>query len=141
MWRRLDHGSGRPLYRQVADDIRDAIQSGDLPPGRLLPTEARLAAGYDTGVDVVRDALAVLRSEGLITTRRGKGSRVRDRMEVVVVPVPPGARISARMPTDEERQRFDLAEGTPLLIVEQAGDVQIFPADRTAVETTQSLVE
>lgn len=137
MRRRLDPYSGRPLYRQVADDLRDAISTGELQPGELLPTESRLAADYEIGVDAVRDALAVLRGEGLVETLRGRGTSVRELPEPTVVKVPPGARITTRMPTEDERRRLGLAEGTPVLEVELRGEVQLLPGDRFALETVE----
>ena len=138
MWRRLDPGSGRPLYRQIADDIREGIRTGELRPGQLLPTEANLAIGYEVSVDVVRHALAGLRGEGLIVTGRGKGSRVRDLPEASVVNVPPGVRITTRMPTEDERLHFGLSEGTPLLVVESPAGVELLPGDQYAIETVAS---
>lgn len=132
--RSIDPYSGRPLYRQLADILRDAIHTGDLPPGVTLPAVQRLADDYELGIDAVRDALAVLRGEGLIETERGKPSRVRAQEEPAVVTVQAGARVTARMPTEEERQRFGLPEGTPLLVVEHEGRRDLLPADRFAVE-------
>lgn len=135
--RSIDPYSGRPLYRQLADILRDAIHVGNLRPGVTLPAERRLADDYELGLDAVRDALAVLRGEGLIETERGKPSRVRLRREPAVVKVPPGARVTSRMPTEEERQRFALQEGTPLLAVELGGQTELFPADRFVIETVE----
>jgi DNA-binding transcriptional MocR family regulator len=72
----IDRSSGVPLYRQVADDLRRKIENGDLAPGAELRPEARLAHEYDVGREVIRDALALLRSDGLIISVRGKPSRV-----------------------------------------------------------------
>src|SRR5262247_2027409 len=106
MWRRrrIDQASHQPLYHQLADILREAIQAGEYPAGSLLPNQVRLAQEYELGVDTVRDALAVLRREGLIVTTRGQGSRVRQVEEVTVRYVPPDAEISARMPTEQERR-------------------------------------
>jgi DNA-binding FadR family transcriptional regulator len=65
------------LHRQVADAIRAEIESGELPPGALLPSEKYLAEAHDVGRDVIRDAMAHLRSDGLIESKRGYRSRVR----------------------------------------------------------------
>jgi len=52
--------------------------------------------------------------------------------EVAVVQVPPGARITARMPTPEEREEFGLpTEDVPVLVV-------VLPADRFTVEVAES---
>jgi DNA-binding GntR family transcriptional regulator len=133
--RRPDPSSGWAQYRRIAADLRDAVLAGELQPGQLLPPEPALADRYDTSVDVIRSALAVLRQEGLIVTQQGRGSKVREAVEVTAVRVPPGARISARMPTLEERDELGLPEGVPLLVVEHGGRVEVLPADRFAVDT------
>jgi DNA-binding transcriptional regulator YhcF (GntR family) len=139
--RRLDPSDGRPLYRQAADELRDAISAGTLIPGQLLPTEASLADMFDVSVDAVRKGLSVLRGEGLIVTERGKGSRVRERQETVVVTVGPGAMIRCRMPTPQERAAIGRAEGrlipegVPVFEVERDGRVELLPGDRFTLET------
>ncbi|WUH93518.1 GntR family transcriptional regulator [Streptomyces sp. NBC_00433] len=65
------------LYRQVAAAIRDAIASGEYPPGAPLPSEAQLIARYQVSRPTVRNAVAALRSEGLLEVIHGKGSFVR----------------------------------------------------------------
>lgn len=65
------------LYRQVAAAIRDAIASGEYPPGSPLPSEAQLIRRYQVSRPTVRNAVAALRSEGLIEVIHGKGSFVR----------------------------------------------------------------
>jgi DNA-binding GntR family transcriptional regulator len=136
--RSIDPYSGRPLYRQLADILRDAINAGELRPGVTLPTERRLANDYELGVDAVRDAIAVLRGEGLVETERGKPSRVRARQQPAVVKVPPGARVTTRMPTEEERRQFGLSEGTPLLVIRRGGQTELLPGDKYAVETIEA---
>lgn len=133
--RRRGRSHGRPLYRLVADDIRAAIEDDTLRPGQLLPPERALADRYDVSLVAVRAGLSVLRGEGLIVTERGKGSRVREILEPTVVKVPPGARITTRMPTGDERQQLGLAEGTPILEVELSGEIRLLPGDRYALET------
>jgi GntR family transcriptional regulator len=65
------------LYRQVAAAIRDAIASGEYPPGTLLPSETQLIDRYGVSRPTVRNAVAALRTEGLIEVIHGKGSFVR----------------------------------------------------------------
>lgn len=65
------------LYRQVAAAIRDAIASGEYPPGAPLPSETQLIERYQVSRPTVRNAVAALRSEGLIDVIHGKGSFVR----------------------------------------------------------------
>jgi GntR family transcriptional regulator len=65
------------LYRQVAAAIRDAIAAGEYPPGSPLPSETQLIGRYQVSRPTVRNAVAALRSEGLIEVIHGKGSFVR----------------------------------------------------------------
>lgn len=74
---KLDPDDSRPPYRQIADTLRAAIESGDLAPGAQLPALPALMDEYAVSLGTVRNALAALRDAGLIVTRQGKGSYVR----------------------------------------------------------------
>lgn len=65
------------VYRRLADAIRDSIIDGTYPTGSLLPSEAALSTEYGVSRPTVRQALAALRTEGLLTVQMGKGSFVR----------------------------------------------------------------
>lgn len=56
----------RPIYQQVADQVRDAILTGALSPGDLLPTERSLADAFGVSRASVREALRVLEAEKLV---------------------------------------------------------------------------
>ncbi|MEX0988955.1 MAG: FadR/GntR family transcriptional regulator [Actinomycetota bacterium] len=56
----------RPLYQQVADQVREAILTGALSPGDLLPTERSLSDTFGVSRASVREALRSLETEGLI---------------------------------------------------------------------------
>lgn len=71
-------------YQQVADQLRAAIARGDYQPGTALPTEAELMKQYGLSRTTIRQALGVLRSEGLIAARHGSGTFVRERSSVTV---------------------------------------------------------
>lgn len=88
----IDRSADRPLYKQLADLLRERIVSGELAPGQDLPAQTTLAAEYDLGRDAVQDALGVLRAEGLIVTERGRPAYVRER-EVEVVTIGPGDQV------------------------------------------------
>lgn len=60
-----------PAYRQVADRLRELVLSGELQPGERLPSETDLSTMFDVSRSTVREALRVLSSTDLITTRRG----------------------------------------------------------------------
>ena len=71
--------SDRPAYRQVADRLRPPIDSGEWPAGHKLPSESELMEQFGVSRVTVRLAVGALRAEGLILTRQGRGSFVRDR--------------------------------------------------------------
>jgi DNA-binding GntR family transcriptional regulator len=73
----LDPDDPRPPYQQLAHRLRAAIEAGDYGPGEQLPSHQGLAETYGVAVGTVKRALAVLRDQGLITTRHGMGSYVR----------------------------------------------------------------
>ncbi|MFE3329183.1 GntR family transcriptional regulator [Streptomyces sp. NPDC059176] len=60
-----------PLYLKVAGDLRSAITAGEYDSGAKLPAEDELARRYGVSRGTVRQALAELRTDGLITSRRG----------------------------------------------------------------------
>lgn len=64
------------LSDRLYEKILEAIIDGEFPEGGRLPTEHDLAAGYGVSRPVIREALARLRFDGIITSRRGAGSFV-----------------------------------------------------------------
>jgi GntR family transcriptional regulator len=75
----VDPTSDRPVYRQIADQLRAAIEAGELGPGDRLPSESELMRRHDVAQGTVRNALSVLRGEGLILAEHGRGVFVRER--------------------------------------------------------------
>jgi GntR family transcriptional repressor for pyruvate dehydrogenase complex len=69
-------GPPRNRTGAVVDLLTEEIASGRLEPGARLPTEQELTAALHVSRTVVREAVAVLRSEGLIETRQGVGAFV-----------------------------------------------------------------
>jgi GntR family transcriptional regulator len=66
-----------PRYRQIASELRSAIERGEYPPGARLPGENVLMQAYGVARMTARQALAVLISEGLAVSRKGAGVFVR----------------------------------------------------------------
>ena len=79
MTQRLDPRSDRPLSLQLADVLRAEIQEGVRGPGSQLPTESEFQHEYGVSRTTIRAALSTLAAEGLVVTRKGFGSYVRDR--------------------------------------------------------------
>ncbi|MGW2513630.1 GntR family transcriptional regulator [Streptomyces scopuliridis] len=69
-----------PKYDQIAADLRGKIVRGDLGPGQTLPSERELTDRWNVSRATVVKALDVLRHEGLVETRQGTGSTVKERM-------------------------------------------------------------
>lgn len=84
---RIDPSSDRSVYRQIADHLRVAIESHELPPGAQLPSESSLMADYEVSRVTARRALSVLVTDGLVLSEHGRGWFVRRR--------PPVSRLSS----------------------------------------------
>ncbi|SHK03076.1 FadR/GntR family transcriptional regulator [Alicyclobacillus tolerans] len=65
------------LYMRVAQKIRSQIESGEYRPGTKLPPLAHLAETYQCSRATVREALGMLRGQGLVEFRHGDGTYVR----------------------------------------------------------------
>lgn len=75
---KIDRTGGLPLYRQIAADLRRKVRSGEYGPGHQLPSERELVESYRTSRVTVRQAIAVLRTEGLVEAQHGRGLFVRN---------------------------------------------------------------
>ncbi|CNF01375.1 transcriptional regulator [Mycobacterium tuberculosis] len=73
--------TGRPGYLQIADDLRQQIRDGRLAAGQALPSTARLREEYEVSAGVVKAAISVLRTEGVVIGQQGKGVFVRDQAD------------------------------------------------------------
>jgi GntR family transcriptional repressor for pyruvate dehydrogenase complex len=63
---------------QVAGKLADLVRSGMYPPGARLPSEHAMAEQFGVSRAVVREAVARLKTEGLVKTRQGDGAFVGD---------------------------------------------------------------
>src|SRR3954467_4751342 len=72
----LDRDSPLDLYQQVAGEIRRAIAEGEAKPGERLPPAKDLAAVLGVNTNTVLRSLRLLRDEGLLEFRRGRGISV-----------------------------------------------------------------
>ena len=73
---KIDRGEPTELHEQVAAEIRRAIADGEAKPGERLPPARDLAAVLGVNTNTVLRALRVLRDEGLLEFRRGRGITV-----------------------------------------------------------------
>jgi GntR family transcriptional regulator len=75
-WRKIDRDEPLDLHDQVAAEIRRAIAEGEARPGERLPPARDLAAVLGVNTNTVLRALRMLRDEGLLDFRRGRGVTV-----------------------------------------------------------------
>jgi len=66
----------RPVYVQIAQDIRSRIESGELRSGTRLRSERDLAEFYGVAYGTIRRTMKALREAGLIETVHGHGTFV-----------------------------------------------------------------
>ncbi len=79
-----------PMYRQIADDLRQKIESGELAPGAQLPTELELRDMYDNASrNTIRDAIRWLTTRRLVYTQPGRGTFVAATIKHFIVPLTP----------------------------------------------------
>lgn len=72
----LSQNNPDPMYKQVTDQVKDAIASGDLKPNEKLPSIRELAEALSISAITVKRAYFDLESEGYIVTRAGLRSFV-----------------------------------------------------------------
>lgn len=68
---------GQPIYQRIAAALRAQIDSGELAVGDPLPSTRRLMEIHDASNNVVRNAVDLLRQEGLVYGQPGKAVYVR----------------------------------------------------------------
>lgn len=128
---RIDVDSPIPMYVQMSDILRGQISAGDWPHGSRIPTEMELCDTYQVSRITIRQAVALLVRDGLLTRARGRGTFVRE-PNLVAVPravtsfseelassgMKPGSRIvtAAIRPADEEEAAdMNIEPGTPVV--------------------------
>jgi GntR family transcriptional regulator len=73
---KVDRSESTAVFEQVAGEIRRAILDGEAKPGERLPPARDLAAELGVNTNTVLRALRLLRDEGLLEFRRGRGVSV-----------------------------------------------------------------
>ncbi len=82
---KVDRSEGVALHDQVAAEIRHAIAAGEASPGERLPPAKDLAAVLGVNTNTVLRALRILRGEGLLEFRRGRGVTVAGSVQEVAM--------------------------------------------------------
>ena len=149
--------SANPVWRSIAEALRDDLRAGRYAVADKLPTEADLSARFGVNRHTVRHAIAALVEDGLLHTRRGAGvfvaarpvdyplgRRVRFRQNMLAAGRRPGRalrQVETRAADAGEAQALALAPGDPVCIcrgttladgVPVAIFESVFPAERLA---------
>jgi GntR family transcriptional regulator len=116
-----------PIYRQIADDLRRQIETGQLRRGEQLRTEIELRDHYSASRNTIRDAIKLLVTRGLIETRPGQGTFVVEKIEPFVTtlsdPDTGGAgEVGVYEPAAETVQRRDASASAVRLEIQVADD-------------------
>jgi DNA-binding transcriptional regulator YhcF (GntR family) len=107
----------RPAYEQLADELRQAITTGEYAPGDRLPSTRELSEVHGIAPMTVRNALRVLEDERLVVARQGRGVFVRPPEQPAVDPL---ATVQASLDKtmkmlegiNDRLDRYDAARGT-----------------------------
>lgn len=143
----------RPLYRVVEEHIRTRVQTGELVPGDLIPSENQLARSLGVSQGTVKKALDNLVNERLLYRHQGKGTYVsridfnnslfrfftygdRDGAAVRIHKETPSRGL--RTGSEEACRRLEVAQGSKVLCVERVGYVD---DDPVLTETSWWLAE
>jgi GntR family transcriptional regulator len=68
----LNPQSGVPIYRQILEQVRRMVASGQLKPGTPLPSVRELAVAHAVNPMTISKAYSMLEAEGLLERNRGK---------------------------------------------------------------------
>lgn len=101
-----------PIYRQIAEQIRRLVASGQLAVGAPLPSVREVAAAHAINPMTVSKAYSQLEAEGVLERLRGKGMAVADR------PAAPAAAL-----------RWDLIDPALDAVARQASELELAPDD------------
>ncbi|WP_433592536.1 GntR family transcriptional regulator [Nocardia sp. CA-145437] len=121
-------------YREVAANLREAINKGEYLPGATLPKQEELAERYGVNIKTVRQAVNQLEAEGLVTPIRRRGTVVRER--------PPMRRLGAERYSKKKWKYGDTvafiadreASGRPWQRTDQTQTVSLLEADSEVAE-------
>ena len=86
----LNPHSGVPIYRQLLDQVRRMVASGQLQPGAVLPSVRELALAHAVNPMTISKAYGLLEAEGLLERNRGKPM-------TVATQVPTGVQLTRRL--------------------------------------------
>ena len=125
------------LVDRVTDEIRQMILTGELQPGDFLPTRKELAARFDVGLSTVHEAIQALSAVGMLESRPGKGTWVReDAFNTLIHP----AAVRTRLGELDTQKIYDARSVIEIALTEFAAH-QATPEDVERIEDALSALE
>ncbi len=115
----------RRLPDEVAVSITGAIESGQLRPGDRLPTEAELSRRFGVARTVVREAISLLRYDGMVDSRRGVGAFVTDPAQRSAFRISPACFEKRKQIVQLLQLRTGVQAGASALAAENRTDAQM----------------
>ena len=126
-----------PVYVQIAGEIRDSINQGIYQKGDKLPSEAKFSQQFAVNRHTIRQAIALLKVEGLLRVDKGRGMFVADK----TIRYPIGKRVrynqalkvqgrqgrydfirSLEVPADTSvAKNLEIKQGEPVALIERLG--------------------
>jgi GntR family transcriptional regulator, transcriptional repressor for pyruvate dehydrogenase complex len=134
----------RRLYRQIAEQIRTLIASGEFPAGARLPPERDLARQLGVSRPSVREALIALEVEGLVEVRIGSGIYVLGPSRRIAVPdvaANDGDSEATAGPFELLRARYVVEGECAALAAKSAKKVQVAGMEEALEEMRRELAE
>ena len=119
----LSNSSGKPIYEQITDQVKEQIMTGALAAGDALPSMRLLAKELRISVITTKRAYEELEREGFLTTVPGKGCFVAPRdLELV-------REDCLRRVEEHLSQAVDIAKGGGITLAELTGALNILYGD------------
>lgn len=114
-----------PVYRQIAEDLREQIESGKLKPGQQLLTELELRERYGASRNTVRDAIKWLMNLDLVETRPGQGTFVVQKIAPYITTLSgePGTGEGAAYPFQVRKHGRTPSKSDPQVEIQKASSV------------------
>lgn len=130
-----------PKYHRIAESIRDRVRKGALRPGDRLPAETAIAEEYGASVPTVRQAMNVLRAEGVIESRHGIGTFVKQDQRLQRRSRNRYGEARGRQGLLNNALRHDITAAGPEPVPELIAEAMGVPAETTVIVRRRSLYD
>lgn len=80
----IDFNAAYPIYEQVIEEIKKEVVRGELKPGAKLPSQRQLARKIEVNPNTVQRAYREMEQRGLVETKRGRGTFIKDDDQVMI---------------------------------------------------------